>query len=204
MIKTILIRLILPFSLLFNSQAQVTPGLYFLAPTEGQVVAGTVEVMGSLPDDNFEYAELSYAFSDGLSSNWFLIKRIEQPVHDDLLALWDTTTITDGVYRLKLSVHQTNNETHELILEELRVGNYTHYEVTAAPTVAGETQSAATEEVTTTPTLKPSPEPTNLPVNPASISQKDMGVSLLSGLVMAILILGVLGVYAYYRQKARK
>lgn len=204
MIKTILLRLILPFSLLFSPQAQVTPGLYILTPTEGQVVAGTVEVLGSLPDDNFEYAELSYAFNNGQSTNWFLIKRIEQPVHDDLLAMWDTTTITDGVYRLRLSIHQTNNETHELILEDIRVGNYTHFEVTAAPTAAGETQSAATAEVVNTPTLQQSPEPTRLPENPASISRKDIGISLISGLVLAVLILGVLGVYAYYRQKARK
>lgn len=202
--KTILIQLILPLSLFFNSWAQVTPGLYILTPVEGQVVSGTVEVKGSLPEDDFLYAELSYAFSDGQSSNWFLIKRIDQVVHDELLSYWDTTTITDGVYRLRLSVHQKNNLVHEVILEDIRVGNYTHYETDtpAAPLTVDETQTST--ETVITPTLAQSPLPTTLPENPGSIDQADFKFSLVSGLVLAVLVLGALGVYVYFRQAARK
>jgi hypothetical protein len=202
MMKTLLIRLILPFSLIIHSIVQITPGLYFLAPTDGQVVAGTVEVKGSVPDIDFSYAELAYAFSNGSSSNWFQIKRIDQPVHDDLLAMWDTTTITDGVYRLKLTVHQKSGETHEVILENIKVGNYTHYDSSATATPASVIQSST--ETISTPTDEQSPQPTQLPKNPASIDQNDIRLSLGSGLVLAVLILGVLGVYTYFRQKARK
>lgn len=200
--KTSLFRLVLPVILLFNIGAQVTPGLYVTTPVEGQVVAGTVEIKGSVPDTSFLYAEVSYAFDDGQNTNWFLIKRIEEPIHDGLLAMWDTTTITDGVYRLRLSVHEKNEDVHELILENIKVGNYTHYEVTTPTTPVNEIQ--ATEEITSTPTPQQTPEPTELPKNPASIDEKDIRASLTSGLVLTILALVILGIYAYFRQKARK
>lgn len=204
--KMIFLHLLLPLMMSLGAWSQVTPGLYFLSPAEGEVVSGTVAIKGSLPEDGFSYAELSYAFSDGQSENWFLITRMEQVVHDDVLAYWDTTTITDGVYRLRLSVHEKNNTVHEIYLENIRVGNYTHFETPTATISAilpVETQSMAVEP-TATQIVVQSPQPTDLPENPAAIEPSDFKFSMGAGLVLAVLILAVLGIYAYFRQAARK
>jgi hypothetical protein len=201
--KTFLIHFLIPFGLIVTSWLQVVPGLYITTPSDGQIVVGTVEIRGSVPDDNFDYAEVSYAFSGGENVNWFPIKHLDQPVHDDVLAKWDTTTITDGVYRLKLSVQQKNREVQEIILEGIKVGNYTHYDVPATSTAASVIVSTEAT-LSATPTTAVTPEPTALPKNPANIDQSDIGLSLTSGLVLALIILGSLGVYTYLRQAARK
>ncbi|HCS40337.1 MAG TPA: hypothetical protein DIW44_12235 [Anaerolineaceae bacterium] len=205
MIKIILLRLLLPVLIVFPSVNQITPGLYVLNPSAGQIVAGTVEVKGSVPDDDFNYAEVSYAFSDETTSNWFLISRLDQTVHDETLALWDTTTITDGTYWLKVSVYRKNGSIIELIVEDIRVGNYTHYDVPSATVtsaaVIAETPSAGE---TIEPTLVMKSLPTDLPKNPAAIGEDDFKLSLISGVTLAGLILLVIGVYVLFRRVARK
>ena len=204
MIKTLLLRLMFPVLMIFPSVNQITPGLYVVSPTDGQIVAGTVEVKGSVPDDDFDFAEVSYAFSDETTSNWFQISRLDQTVHDDTLALWDTTTITDGTYRLKVTVHRTNGTTSELVIENLRVGNYTHYEVPTATIAAVIAEATASADETVTPTVMVSPLPTELPKNPASIGEDDFKLSLISGVTLAVLVLAVLGIYVLFRRVARK
>ena len=205
MIKTLLLRLVLPLMMIFPSVNQITPGLYVLSPTGGQIVAGTVEVKGSVPDDDFDHADVSYAFSDETVSNWFLISRLDQTVHDETLALWDTTTITDGTYKLKVTVFRKNGSSSEVLIENLRVGNYTHYDLpTATATntaVIAETPSAGE---TLEPTVVMAALPTALPKNPASIDEDDFKLSLISGVTLAVLVLAVLGVYVLFRRVARK
>ena len=206
MLKILLLRLLLPAVIVIPSVNQITPGLYVLNPTDGQVVAGTVEVKGSVPDDDFDYAEVSYAFSDETASNWFLISRLDQTVHDGTLALWDTTTITDGTYRLKVSVHRKNGSVSELMVENIRVGNYTHYDVPTATSAAVVESAVETPSIieTIVPTEVMKPLPTDLPRNPASIDQDDFKLSLISGVTLAVLVLAVLGVYVLFRRVARK
>ncbi|PKN89814.1 MAG: hypothetical protein CVU42_06475 [Chloroflexi bacterium HGW-Chloroflexi-4] len=204
MIKILLLKLMLPVLLIFQSVNQITPGLYVLNPSAGQIVTGTVEIKGSVPDDNFEYAEISYSFSDETTSNWFLIERLDQTVHDDTLALWDTTTITDGVFRLKISVFRTNGSVSELIIEDIRVANYTHYDLptaTITPIIVLETPSAGE---TVEPTVSMKPLPTDLPKNPAAISEDDFKLSMISGVTLTVLVLLVLGIYILFRRIARK
>lgn len=190
--------------MVFPSVNQITPGLYVLNPTDGQIVAGTVEVKGSVPDDDFDYAEVSYAFSDETVSNWFLISRLDQTVHDATLALWDTTTITDGTYRLKVSVHRKNGSVSELVVENIRVGNYTHYDIPTATSAAVAMEEIPSTNDTIVPTTVMKPLPTDLPKNPASIDQDDFKLSLISGITLAVLVLVVLGIYVLFRRVARR
>ena len=204
MLKTLLLRLMLPLLMIFPSVNQITPGLYVLSPTDGQVVAGTVEVKGSVPDDDFDYAEVSFAFSDETVSNWFLISRLDQTVHDETLALWDTTTITDGIYKLKVTVHRKNGTTSEIMVEDIRVGNYTHYDVPTATATAASVIETPSLNETVEPTVVMKPLPTDLPKNPASIGEDDFKLSLISGVTLAVLVLVVLGIYVLFRRVARK
>jgi len=201
--RLFLASILAPFFLVFHSLLQVVPGLYVLSPEDGQLVSGIVEIKGSVPDDAFSYAEVSYSFSDENAANWFLINRLDQPIHDDALALWDTTTITDGTYRVRVAVYHKDGSSNEIVLEGIRVGNYTHYdEPTATVEIAIVPLEAATETVT--PTVAISPQPTDLPKNPAAIEESDIRLSLTSGLVLAVLIMAILGVYAFFRRASRK
>ncbi|MRS04124.1 hypothetical protein EG832_13035, partial [bacterium] len=186
MLKILLLRLLLPVLIVLPSVNQITPGLYVLNPTDGQVVAGTVEIKGSVPDDGFDYAEVSYAFSGETASNWFLIAKLDQAVHDATLALWDTTTITDGTYRLKVSVHRKNGSVSDLVVENIRVGNYTHYDVPTATAAAVSQIETPVAGETIIPTAVMKPLPTDLPKNPASIDQDDFKLSLISGVTLAV------------------
>lgn len=204
MLKTLLLRLVLPLLMVFPSVNQITPGLYVLSPSDGQVVAGTVEVKGSVPDDDFDYAEVSFAFSGETISNWFLISRLDQTVHDETLALWDTTTITDGVYKLKVTVHRKNGTNNEITVEDIRVGNYTHYDLPTATAAAASAVETPSVIETIEPTVVMKPLPTDLPRNPASIAEDDFKLSLISGVTLAVLVLVVLGIYVLFRRVARK
>lgn len=196
-----LFSFILIVGLSLTVAAQVVPGLYILSPVEGQVLTGIVEVRGSVPDDEFEYAELAYSLGDGDTPNWFTIKRLDQPVHDTTLGYWDTTTISDGIFRLKVAVHRTSGETQEVIVEGIRVANYTHIET---PTPNAVVVNTPTAEVSPTAFSVESPAPTALPANPASISAADIRFSLTSGVAIAVLMLVILGVYTFFRGLSRK
>ncbi|KAF0112365.1 MAG: hypothetical protein FD147_238 [Chloroflexi bacterium] len=197
---TLFLRLIITASLIFRPGILATPGLYILSPTTGQVVQGIVEVKGSIPSHDFSYAELSYSFEGNQNANWFLITRIDQSIQDGLFAFWDTTTITDGAYRLKLAVTQKSGNISEVIVERIQVGNYTHYD---APVLTLE-QPGQNIEPESTPTKADNYEPTEPPENPASINQSDIILSTVSGLILTVLIMGILGVYTFFRRLSRK
>lgn len=200
MIK-IVVSVLASFLFILPSVNQITPGLYVTSPIEGQVVSGRVEIRGSVPDDNFESAEVSYAFSTDGTPNWFQISKLDQPVHDSSLAYWDTTTITDGVYRIKVLVNQRDGSTHEVVVENIKVGNYTRYDEvlpTSLPVIEGAETIAETVE----PTEEPKPQPTPYPRNPASIDRGEITGSLTGGLILGILAMILLGVYAYFRKVA--
>lgn len=193
-----------PFLGLVFSLLQIVPGLYILSPADNQVLTGVVEIRGSVPGDDFRYAEVSYAFDDGNAPNWFSLNRLDQPVYDDVLALWDTTTITDGVYRLRVAVYRSSGSSDEIILQGLRVGNYTHYEDPAAPTLSAEVSEPEATTMVLTPTITPLPSPTDLPTNPAAMDDADIRLSVISGLLFTAVALAFLGIYAFIRKAARK
>jgi len=203
MSQSVLLSIVSPFLGLVFSLLQIVPGLYILSPTDGQVLTGVVEIKGSVPGDDFRYAEVSYAFEDGSAPNWFPLNRLEKPVYDDVLARWDTTTITDGVYRLRVAVYRSDGSTDEITLQGLRVGNYTHYDE-ASPTEQAAVVESQTAPVELTPTSTPLPRPTDLPANPAAMDRGDLRLSMISGLTFSVILLLVLGIYAFVRKAARK
>ena len=74
------------------------------SPRPGEALQGVIAVQGSTDVLDFESAELSFAYQDGGEETWFLIANLKNPVEDQRLAEWDTTTIADGTYQLRLRV----------------------------------------------------------------------------------------------------
>ncbi|MCX6054809.1 MAG: hypothetical protein NTZ74_07840 [Chloroflexi bacterium] len=200
MIKTILLHFILTTGFFLHGVVLEAPELSISFPGNGQVLQGIVEVTGSIPEDGFEYAELSYYFEGNDASTSFLITRIDQPVQNGLIGLWDTTIIMDGSYRLKLVVYQQNGKWIDSTVDQLKVGNYTHFDP-LPPTQDAQEQFQSMETPTTEVRTI---DPTSLPENPASIDRGDLSLSVISGLLLTIVFLLMVGVYTLFRQNSRR
>jgi hypothetical protein len=175
--------------------AQGLPAI--LSPQQGQVVQGVVTILGSSNETGFVSAEIDFAYSGDTTGTWFLISTDSQPVDSNTLAIWDTTTITDGNYNLRLRITLSNDSHVDAIIPNLRVRNYTPVETpTPAPTAIKPT-------LTPTETLTPTPFPTStqLPVNPAVLTQADISISLVYGGLGAVILLIILGIYLWLRRK---
>ena len=102
--KRALLGSILVFFFLLG--ARVSPGdqprLQY--PLPGSAVQGSVTITGSTDLPGFEYAELSFSYTGSQPESWFLIQPLRTPVKEGPLAVWDTTTIADGNYRLRLQI----------------------------------------------------------------------------------------------------
>jgi hypothetical protein len=177
----------------------VTPGLYITFPKSSSNVSGIVEIRGSVPVMNFASAEVAYAYADAGETNWFLIAKLDHAVQDDILGSWDTTTITDGTYQLRLSVKLTNGDVNEIVIKEIHVANYTHSSGTALPGLLTATMNELPKEATTAPGL----QPTRIPGNPASMNSGQIKISIALGVIVSVLLLALLAIYNAVRN-ARK
>jgi formylglycine-generating enzyme required for sulfatase activity len=98
-------------------------------PLPVYVVRGQVEIRGTanLADQTGYFIEF-VALPDGVntpdeSAAWFpATLPVTVPVADDVLGLWDTTMIPDGVYALRLTVNTTGGSSHHVV-SPLRVEN---------------------------------------------------------------------------------
>ena len=88
----------------------------------------------------FQSAEVAFAYGKD-NSTWFLITGSDQPVRDGVLASWDTTTIADGTYLLRVRVNTSDGEVVEVEAKDLRVRNYTPIE-TSTPRPEEQTAEA--------------------------------------------------------------
>jgi len=168
-----------------------------LVPHSGDVLQGAVTVTGSSDVTGFVLTEVSFAYTDDPTGTWFLIATASQPVLEGTLATWDTTSITDGNYILRLRVYLADGSFREAFVPSLRVRNYTPVETpTPQPTVA-----QATPLPTITLTATPFPTPTSLPRNPAVLAPVDVSFSIIYGGSAACLFFIIIGIYLWLRRK---
>jgi hypothetical protein len=178
-----------------RAQTAFLPSL--TAPEAGGVLQGTVGVTGTTAVDGFAAAELDFAYAGDPTGTWFLIVTLGVPVYQDALAAWDTTTITDGDYDLRLRVILSDGTFVDATVEGLRVRNYTAIETPTPPPALPQ----ALPEPTSTLTRTPHPTPTALPRNPAEIAPVDMWGSLTAGGLAALTALAVMGLYLRLRRR---
>ena len=214
MFQAVVIFLILLFSLLplrpLDQESTPTaeePRPNIAAPLPGQALQGSVPVSGRMRLPEFRGAELSFTYQDDPRRTWFLIKTFDEPVDDGLLTDWDTTTLTDGIYQLRLVVHREGGrQPVEILIPGLRVRNYTPIETeTPAPTATP--QPGDTPVPTPTPTVTSTPIPltsTPLPTNAAMISGSEIATSMGEGVLVVGLAFAVGGVYLGLRGLLRR
>jgi hypothetical protein len=172
--------------LMFNFSTAVEPVISY--PLEGDVVEGVVEILGSVPETDLSFAKLSYSYH-GDEENWFLIARIDKPVENGLLATWDTSTITDGNYQLKLTIKTTDGAKKEVIISNITVANYSRQEVQ----LNGEGNIAGAGAMTTRTSSPGELTPTPLPANPAAISDGELRRTIVKGGIFgSVIILAIM------------
>jgi hypothetical protein len=166
------------------------------SPQAGEALQGRVTISGSSDVTGFVMAEVAFAYADDPTGTWFRIAAGGQPVRDGTLAVWDTTTITDGLYTLRLRVTLADGSFADALAPDLRVRNYTPVE-TATPTAA---PLEATPIPAATSTATPFPTPTPLPPNPAALTASAIYSSLGYGALSVIAILILLALYLRLRR----
>jgi hypothetical protein len=173
------------------------------APLPGQALQGDIVITGNTSVEGFVASQISFAYSGDATDTWFLIQYSTVPVDNDLLAHWDTTTITDGDYTLRLVIDTADGSQITLIVPGLRVRNYTPVEtdtptpLPASPTAGPGTPlpPRATPSAMPIPSATPPPPtPTPLPTNPAIISEKDVIFTVAEGAGIGTGLLALFGV----------
>jgi hypothetical protein len=97
------------------------------APGNNEVLQGVLTINGSTTVSTFASGELQFSYNK-TPKTWFLIQSLEQPVLDGKLAAWDTNSVTDGVYDLRLVVIMKDGSQKEAFISGLRIRNYTPIE----------------------------------------------------------------------------
>jgi hypothetical protein len=195
------LRLLLPLVLLLIA-AQTAPPLAIIAPLAGEILRGEITITGTTDIENFLFARLDFTYAsnpqspDALSGagNWFTIQTVSQPVLSSALAIWNTASISDGDYILRLRVNLTDGTFQEVTVP-VKVQNDTPI---STPTLelATATPDSITVQIPTpfllaaspTPTEVPRPTPTSFPTNPVSLNQNEILISLGRG---ALVIIGL-------------
>ncbi len=142
------------------------------APFSGETLGGNVEILGSARIDDFNFYKVEWAPADD-PENWSAVSTtVQDPVLNGLLDLWNTETVRDGVYRLKLTVVDgAFQEVCRVLVTGLVVANET--EPTATPT-ATEPVPATSAPSEAEPGSEPQEEPTPAlePIIPAGASSE--------------------------------
>jgi hypothetical protein len=187
-------------------QAQENTQPVISSPSEGQIAQGKVVVSGSVAGLGFSSYELSFSYNDDPTQTWFILTTSSLPVFESQLGTWDTTTLTDGDYTLRLRVFLLDGTVQETTVSGLRVRNYTAVPTaTFTPTVTAIVQFApptaqliAPAAATVTPSL---PTPTPLPPNPASLQDASIASALGRGAILTLLLFLVFGLLLRLRRE---
>jgi hypothetical protein len=191
------------------TQVNTRSNSYIEAPVAGQAVQGSVVILGNTDQDGFYSYEVDFSYVEDPTQVWFLIQESTTPVQDGILAVWDTTSITDGEYSLRLFVTKIDGTHSEVFVEDLRVRNYTPME-TSTPTpipptsIPGKPFFSPTPAITPTPTpTTQPPTPTALPTNPVEITPSQVVATYGKGAALAIGFFAFLGIYLGIRTMQR-
>lgn len=177
---------------LFLLAAQDTPPVTITSPAPDELLRGQVTITGGVNVPSFLSAQLDFAYASNPTNTWFNIQAFSQLPADSTLAVWDTTSITDGDYILRLHVNLQDGTVQEVIVP-VKIGNDVLPTPTAEPTPTPKPETVLIPTpfliaASPTPTDLPRPTPTALPTNPISLGQNQIYMSLGRG---ALVILGL-------------
>jgi len=190
----------------FQQRTPEAPLVIVQSPQPGEALQGLVTISGSTQADGFQSAEIAFGYQSDPTNTWFLLQQSSTGVTEGDLTQWDTTTISDGIYRLRVQVFLSNGRVLETLVDGLRVRNYTPVE-TSTPQAAAQVIEAVQPTATFTPLpdfIPPQRTPPVLPTNPARLTPSDLRISLIGGggvVLGALLLAGLyIGLKTLFRR----
>lgn len=187
-----------------------SPDISISSPKPSDPVQGVVTIIGTTSLVGFVSSEVDFAYHQNDPVNWFLIEERTNPTSDDTIATWDTSTISDGTYDLRLVVTLADGTQKTVQVRDIRVRNYTAIETSTPLPIITPNQTSLTALSGTagphpTSTATPNrPTSTSFPSNPAILSENDFLVSLgKGGLIIGGLFL-LAGLYARLKSISRR
>lgn len=195
--------LFLPFLLLLLA-AQDSSSVEITWPGSGEVLRGQVTIIGTTNLPNFVSAQLDFSYASQPIATWFPLHTISQPVFDTPLYTWDTTTITDGDYILRLRVLLGDGTVQEATVP-VTVQNDFLSTPTPTPTSTPEEGIALVPTpflvaASPTPTAVPRATPTSLPTNPVSLDSTAVTSSFGRGILVILGVFVVAGLLLRIRR----
>ena len=186
----LLICLIQISMMVVHAQDEVQPTVIISQPLPGEAVQGLIQVFGTIQVENLLSYSLEFAYHDENDQSWFSISSGNDSISEGIIGEWDTSSIPDSNYDLRLTVNTETAEPIVLIVESIRVRNYSIIETnTPAPTAILPTQAPTIEEsITAQPTVEIRTSPTAQPPNPAAITGDDVQKNLITGAIGGVAI----------------
>jgi hypothetical protein len=193
------------------AQSGDAAGVEITAPASGAPIQGTVAIIGRTVIEDFISWEITFGYASDTTGTWFLIAEGNESISSGELTQWDTTTITDADYNLRLTVFLDGGRREHFMVNNLRVRNYSPIEtITPTPTLTP-TPFTETPRPSMTPTNTAQPTdtdvpntPTPLPTNPVTITQSDINNSLMRGAAGALAAFVLIGLYLSIKQVIRR
>ncbi|MBL8079385.1 MAG: hypothetical protein JNM55_15575 [Anaerolineales bacterium] len=196
-----MLEVFLLLTLLFQN-----PGVTLTSPQSGDVLRGQVEIFGQMDVPNFSSAELAFSFvASDSADTWFTIQTFPQPKTDSLLAVWDTTSVTDGDYTLHLRVYFQDGSSQDAAITDLKIRNdvvlptETPMEAFSVSTPLIAQPQAVTPLVLPTQTLTFA-QPTPLPQNPASLDKDSVYSTFGRGALIALVAFVLISIFLRLRK----
>jgi len=198
--------LIIPLLLFYLPvHAQAETGIVISSPNSGDFIQGLVVVEGTITVLGFSSYELSFAYDQNPTETWFVLQSSTTPVIEGELGIWDTTTLTDGNYNLRVRVFLLDGSLQETTLSDLRVRNYTAIPTaTPAPPATIVAQFAPPTAQLIVPklaTVTPShPTPTPFQANPVGLELLSISAAIRRGALLVLLFFIGFGLILRFRR----
>ncbi len=177
------------------------------SPLHGQALKASIKITGSIALEGWTGYELAFAYAANAEPDWVVFATGVNPVAEgSLLATWDTTTISDGDYNLRLRVLSPNGD-QDVIVYGIRIRNYSVDTPmpTATPLPSATPSASPTVTITSTSTPKPTgtpySTPTRMPPNPASLRTDDIVFNFSRGALFVAVLFGVFGLFLRLRRR---
>lgn len=181
---------------------QATPEAKLEQPLPGQALQGVVSLSGTTAIDGYVTAQIEFRFENDPAQTWFLIQDGIPAIQSNVLASWDTTTLTDGVYRLRLSVIRADGGVATAEVAGVRVRNYSAIETNTPEALPEVTRQPSVTPTATAVVVRGTPTPP--PANPAAVTGSDLRASASRGLVVMAGLFLMITAYLGLRRLGRR
>jgi hypothetical protein len=98
--------------------------IVILSPVPGNVIAGNVQIIGAATHPNFLQYQVEFGPDPNPGNLWYpATYAVQVPVINGLLGIWNTTTVQDGLYAVRLRVYLRDGTTLTTVVNNIRVQN---------------------------------------------------------------------------------